>query len=424
MSQPDTEHDSYDPLIPVPQARRELTVRDAFSLWFSLGIGLLVLQAGALLVPGLSMAGALAAIVIGSLVGAGLLALAGVVGADSGLATIAVLRPVLGTRGAAMPAVLNIVQLAGWGAFEIVAMRDAANALAIKVVGAQWAGVLPVVWTLLFGAAATALAVMGPLGVVRRFLRHWGMWLLLAGAAWMSWALLAHHDLAALFARKGDGSLSLGGGIDIVAAMPLSWLPLIADYTRFGKSPGAMFKGSAGGYLLANLWFYSLGALYALAAKTDANGMLLSALAATGGGVALLLILIDETDNIFADIFSAATSTATLVRVRIGHLVMVFGGLCTLIALFVPMTQFQGFLYFIGSVFTPLYGVLLVDHFVIRRRAPGEASRGLRIGALVAWGAGIAAYYAIVSGLPALGATLPALAIAAVTYWSLRRLGL
>ena len=424
-----SDQDAYDPLVPVPANKRTLTLRDAFSLWFSLGIGLLVLQAGAYLVPGLSLTEGLLAIIIGSVAGAVLLGLAGVVGADTGLSTMGALRPTLGVRGASVAAILNIIQLVGWGAFEIIAMRDAANTLSANT----FHFTLPVLWTLVFGAVATGLAVMGPLSFVRRFLRHWGIWLLLAGAVWMTYALLADHNLAAAFARKGDGSLSLGGGIDLVIAMPLSWLPLIADYARFGKSPGAVFKGSTLGYLLANIWFFALGAAYALMAAGNPDQLLLSALATTGGGLALLLILIDETDNVFADIFSAATSLGSLLHFRIRHLVIGFGVLCTLIALFVPMAEFMSFLYMIGSVFTPLYGVLLVDHFLIRKRqvAVLDISRvsgvyrftyGVHVSAFAGWAAGVATYYYFLSLLPAIGATLPAFFIAAVSYWALAKM--
>lgn len=406
--------DTYDPLIPVPAERRVFGTRDAFSLWFSLGIGLLVLQAGAFLVPGLSLGMALAAIVTGSALGALLLAAAGVVGADTGLSAMGTLRLALGARGAAVPAVLNAVQLVGWGAFEIIAMRDAADALAKQTFGLS----NPLAWTVLFGALATWLAFMGPVSFVRRFLRAWGLWLLLGGAGWLTWRLLAQHDLAALFAKAGTGEMSFGAGVDLVVAMPLSWLPLIADYTRFGRSSGRMFRGSAAGYLLANIWFMGLGACYALAAGSG-EGLLLTALAAAGGGIALLLIVVDETDNAFADIHSAAVSTATLAPVRPAHLALAFGALCTLIALLAPLARYEGFLLLIGSVFAPLFGVLLTDHFVVRRRQPeaaGAFARGLNLPGLVACAAGIAAYQGFSRLAPQLGATLPALAVAAIAY--------
>ncbi|HUO23034.1 MAG TPA: putative hydroxymethylpyrimidine transporter CytX [Caulobacteraceae bacterium] len=418
--------DTHDPLTPVPQDRRAFGMNDAFSLWFSLGIGLLVLQAGALLTPGLSLGEALGAIAVGSLLGVALLSAAGVVGADTGLSAIGSLRPALGVRGAALPAVLNAVQLTGWGAFELIAMRDSANALVMRAGGPS----SPMLWTLAFGVLATALAIMGPVSFVRRFLRAWGLWLLLGGACWLSWRLLADHDVAALFARPGTGEMGFGAGVDLVTAMPLSWLPLISDYTRFGRSPGAMFRGSAAGYLVANVWFMALGAAYALVAG-GGQSLLLSALAASGGGVALLLIVIDETDNAFADIHSAAISTATLAPVSPTRLSLVYGAACTAIALWAPIGRYEGFLLLIGSVFAPLFGVLLADHFIVRRRRVDVAgltrrggaywfTGGLHLSGLMAWALGVAAYQAFDRLAPSLGATLPAFAVSAASYVALK----
>ena len=412
MAQPD---DTYAPLTPVPLQRRTFEARDAFSLWFSLGIGLLVLQTGAFLVPGLSLGAALAAIVTGSVLGALLLASAGVVGSDTGLSAMGALRLTLGARGAAVPATLNAVQLVGWGAFEIIAMRDAADALTRQTFGVS----NPMIWTLAFGLLATWLAIVGPVSFVRRFLRAFGLWLLLAGAGWLSWRLLADHDLTALLAKAGTGEMSFGAGVDLVIAMPLSWLPLIADYTRFGRTSGGMFRGSALGYGLANIWFMGLGAAYALASG-GGETLLLSALAASGGGIALLLIVIDETDNTFADIHSAAVSTATLVPAKPANLALVFGAVCTTIALFAPIAQYEGFLLLIGSVFAPLFGVLLTDHFVIRRRAMIEARDGLYLPALLAWAAGVAAYQTLSRLAPDLGATLPSFLVAGAAYWGVK----
>lgn len=403
--------DLYDPLTPVPAARRVFGGLEAFSLWFSLGIGLLVLQAGALLVPGLSLPAALGAILAGSVLGALLLAAAGVVGTDTGLSSMGTLRLALGAKGAAVPAVLNAIQLTGWGAFEIIAMRDSADALARQTFGVS----SPLLWTLAFGALATGLAVMGPVSFVRRFLRAWGLWLLLAGAAWLSWRLVADHDFAELMKRPGTGEMSFGAGVDLVVAMPLSWLPLIADYSRFGRTAGGMFRGSAGGYLLANIWFMALGAAYALVAQGD---LLLTALAATGGGVALLLIVIDETDNTFADIHSAAISTATLAPVKPTHLALGYGALCTAIALAAPLARYEGFLLLIGSVFAPLFGVLLSDHFIVRRRKAAGGG-AINLPGVAAWLAGIAAYQAFSRLTPDLGATLPAFLVAGGLYLGL-----
>jgi NCS1 family nucleobase:cation symporter-1 len=417
---------AYAPLVPVPPERRAFAASDAFALWFSLGIGLLVAQAGALLVPGLSLPHALFAIAIGTVIGVALLALAGVVGTDTGLAAMSSLRPTLGVRGASVPAVLNAIQLVGWGSFEIIVMRDSADALATQSFGLS----MPLIWTLVFGVLATLLAVSGPLSFVRRFLRTWGIWLLLGGAAWLTWNLLAKHDLAALMRRPGTGDMAFGAAVDLVVAMPLSWLPLIADYTRFGRSAGGTFRGTLAGYGIANLWFYALGAVYGLVAG-GGDALLTIAFAQAGGGIALLLILIDEIDNAFADIHSAAVSTGTFwARAGVPMLSAAFGALCTLVALVVEMGKYQNFLLLIGSVFAPLFGVVLADHFIVRKRRieiealadPGGRyvfSGGWHVSAFIAWAAGIAAYHAINQWLPNLGATLPALAVGAVVYLAL-----
>lgn len=421
---------TYAPLLPVPASRRAFGTSDAFALWFSLGIGLLVAQAGALLVPGLSLPHAILAIGVGTVVGVLLLSLAGVVGTDTGLAAMSSLRPTLGVRGASVPAVLNAVQLVGWGSFEIIVMRDSADALAKQSFNLS----MPLVWTLIFGVLATALAITGPLSFVRRFLRTWGMWLLLGGAGWLSWSLLSKHDLVALMNRQGTGELTFGAALDLVVAMPLSWLPLIADYTRFGRSAGGTFRGTLFGFGIANLWFYGLGAFYGLAAG-GGDALLTIALAQAAGGTALLLILIDEIDNAFADIHSAAVSTGTFwAKADVRWLSLAFGGLCTLIALVVQMGKYQNFLLLIGSVFAPLFGVVLVDHFVLRKRRIEVAAladvtgaygytKGWHVSGFIAWGLGIVAYHVINTWAASFGATLPSLLIGAVAYLALVRRG-
>ncbi|MEP9376803.1 putative hydroxymethylpyrimidine transporter CytX [Aquabacter sp. CN5-332] len=417
----ETASPSYNPLVPVAPEQRVFSARDAFALWFSLGIGLLVLQAGALLTPALSLGMAFAAILVGTAFGVVLLAAVGVIGADSGLASMAMLRPTLGLRGAVLPTLINVVQLVGWGAFEIIVMGEAADALAKSAFGFS----LPGLWTLLFGGLATLIAVMGPVSFVRRFLRAWGLWLLLAAAAWLTFRLLAQNDLAGLFEKPGTGDMSFGGAVDLVVAMPLSWLPLIADYTRFGRTPGAMFRGSALGYLVANIWFYGLGAAYGLASGGEVS--LVAALASAGGGLALLLILLDETDNAFADIHSAAVSAVTLTPGKVPVMALGFGVVCTLIALAVPLAQYEGFLLLIGSIFAPLFGVVLADHFIVRRRVLATAeidrkggaywfSGGWRLAGIGAWALGIATFHVVNAVLPGLGATLPSLLVAGAAF--------
>ncbi|MGY4531593.1 NCS1 family nucleobase:cation symporter-1 [Pseudomonas sp. TE3786] len=415
---------TYSPDLAVPASKRVFGARDLFSLWFSLGIGLMVLQTGALLAPGLGLAFGLLAIALGTAVGVLLLAAVGVIGSDTGLASMAAIKLSLGNYGASLPAVLNLLQLIGWGAFEIIVMRDAASLLAARVFGEESLWTQPLLWTLLFGALATLLAVTGPLTFVRQILRKWGIWLLLAACVWLTWNLFAKADLATLWAQRGDGSLPFALGFDIAIAMPLSWLPLIADYSRFGKRAGSVFTGTALGFFIGNLWLMGLGVAYTLAfAPSGEVNALLLALAGAGLGIPLLLILLDESENAFADIHSAAVSSGTLLKLKVEHLALAIGAICTLIACLAPLAQYQNFLLLIGSVFAPLFGVVLVDHFVLRRRQAVVMHHALRWSALFAWAGGVATYHLLANFYPELGATLPALILAGLLQFGLGNLG-
>ena len=412
----------YSPDSAVPADQRVFGARDLFSLWFSLGIGLMVLQTGALLAPGLGLSGGLLAIFLGTLVGVALLASVGVIGCDTGLSSMAALKLSLGSRGALLPALLNVLQLIGWGAFEIIVMRDAASLLGARAFSDASVFSNPLLWTLFFGALATLLAVSGPLTFVRKVLRKWGIWLLLAACLWLTWNLFSKADLGALWAQKGDGSLPLAVGFDIAIAMPLSWLPLIADYSRFGKRAKKVFGGTAAGFFLGNVWLMSLGVAYTLAfAPSGEVNALLLALAGAGLGIPLLLILLDESENAFADIHSAAVSGGVLWRLKVEHLALAIGVICTLIACFAPLAQYQNFLLLIGSVFAPLFGVVLVDHFIWRRRRADVSIRALHWGALLAWCGGVLIYHLLANVYPDVGATLPALVLAGVLHWAFGR---
>ena len=140
---------TYAPGVAIATAQRVFGARDMFSLWFSLGVGLMVLQLGSLLAPGLGLAGGIGAIVLGTAVGVLLLGAVAVIGTDTGLSSMSALKLSLGGQGAVLPALLNLLQLVGWGAFEIIVMRDAASLLAGKVFTEGSALTSPWLWTCL-----------------------------------------------------------------------------------------------------------------------------------------------------------------------------------------------------------------------------------------------------------------------------------
>eukprot|EP01038_Epipyxis_sp_PR26KG_P019513 gene19513-27645_t len=269
------------------------------SLWFSLGVGLLVIQIGAYLVPAVGTRDAMLAIAVGSVIGAGLLAWTAKLGCDSGLSSAGLMHATYGSRFARLPVVLNIVQLVGWTAFELVIMREGTVAIARQSLGLDLSGAVgTVVGTLLWGAVLTALMAGSMLKLVRRFIGRYGLPLVAASLVWLTWQFwgeLQAKGPAAVWNRPGDGSMGLFSAMDLVIAMPVSWLPLVADYARHGKNGGSALRGTWLGYALANIWCYSLGVLVAL--TLPSQDLVQALLLAQGGLIALSLILIDEVDN-------------------------------------------------------------------------------------------------------------------------------
>ena len=395
-------------LDPVPPDRRTLSGFDLAILWGDLGVGLLVLVTGALLVPGLGFAAAAAAIVLGSLIGVGLLALAGAAGAEHGVTSMVLFRPVLGVRGSWIPSALNALQLVGWTAVELWAMSFVADLVSRRVFG--WSA--RPLWLAAAAVVCTALALWGPLGVTRVWMKRFAAWVVLGICAVVTIAVLATDGLAEALGRRGTGGFpTFGLALDLVIAMPVSWLPLVADYTRFGRGPRSAFGGTFGGYLVANVWLYLLGALLVLGpgAEPSPAGIATGVLAVAGGSIAGVLflagLLAGETDEAFADVYSGALSLRNIwPRLSRTSATVGIAVVSSALAAWLTMERYESFLFLLGSVFVPLFGILVADHFFNRRRRvvvedlykeDGRYwfSGGVRLAALWPWLAGFAVYH-------------------------------
>jgi putative hydroxymethylpyrimidine transporter CytX len=407
---------------PVPARFRVLGFLDYFVLWADLGVGLLVLAAGSYLVPGLGFPQALVAIVVGTAVGNLMLGLAGLIGSDHGIPSMVGLRPTFGRRGSYLPSLINVVQLVGWGAFEIVIMAQASSRLSGPILGlASYP-----IWAVGWGAIVILLGLGGPLVVVRQWLEKVGIWLVLLTISWIAAYALTHADLGSVWNRPGDGSLGFARAIDLVVAMPISWLPIVADFNRFAKDSRSSFAGTVAGFGVANVLCYALGALLILVLPSaDLIGSIMTV---AFGAAGLALLLGDETDNAFADVYSSAISIKNVVPgLPTRALVAAVGGTCLAIALTVDLASYQGFLYLVGSLFTPLFGVLFADYFLLRRRryrdeelypsdGRGELPWGVNPIALLAWAAGVGAYLGETTYVGWLGGTLPSLGASMAVY--------
>src|SRR6266508_1498749 len=379
---------------PVPERLRVLGLLDSTLLWTNLGVSLLVLVLPAYF--DLSLKDALAATLVGGVIGNGMLALAALIGADGRVPTMVLQRAPLGQRGSYIATVLNVLQCLGWAIFELILIATAAGLLCDQLFGfkAIW------VWKLAFGGLATLLALLGPIGFVRRFVRKFAIWAVVASIVYLTWWILEGANLGGLWSHGGGHHGSFWLAVDTVVAVTVSWTPLVADYTRFSRDRRSAFLGVGVGYLLPTLFQFGFGSILVLSRGVDPNHPELILTAIAGGGaaaaLALLALTVDETDEAFANVYSAAVSTQnTLTRVPQRTLVIGAAVVATVGALAFDLTQYQQFLLLLGAFFVPLFGVLLADWLLNGRRYDADdvfRGQAFRPGMIASWLAGFLLY--------------------------------
>lgn len=289
------------------------------------------------------------------------------------------LRGLLGRRVSALPTVFNLVQCVGWATFEIVVIAEVAS----RLLGAPK-------WPFVVGAGVVAtLMALRPLGSVRLLARY-AVWLALASVFYL-FVQVVSHPLPAFV----DGTTtSFWTATDIVIALPISWFPLAADYTRHVRTGKTAFVGTTIGYGLATVAFFTLGVL-ALAAYGAAGFEVIDALLlAPWGVVAVLVLVVVELDEAFANVYSTAVSAQNLSgRLDRRVLAVVVGALSTGLAFVVDVTAYEPFLFLIGAVFVPLVGVFVVAYFLVPRGTwdVSDTARARPL-LLLPWLAGFIAY--------------------------------
>jgi nucleobase:cation symporter-1, NCS1 family len=406
---------------PVPDNHRQLRGLDYFILWSSLGVGLLVLSAGSLL-SAASFTDAVLAIVVGSTAGSILLALAGKIGSDHGIPSLVTMRSSFGTLGSYLPAMLNVMQLVGWTTFEIMIMARAAEMLAGTMVPYY-------AWAAIFGALVALLGIAGPLNVARQWLGKFAVWIAYGTSAIIIINLLSSANILELVSSQGSG-MSFFSALDLVIAMPVSWMPLVADYNRFARKSKSALWGTFIGFTMTNILFYFAGVILG----TSDVIQIIVAIQAMFFGFLMLLLIVDEADNAFADVYSAAVSTQNIFsHISQKHLIGGLTALSAILAMVMTIQHYEAFLLLIGAIFVPLFGVVLTDYYVVKKRKYTEqilyGQRGIEIPAIIAWALGAMINYMLsplspiyMPQLPAIGATIPSLAAASLIYLAIMRL--
>lgn len=404
---------------PVDGKERTLREWDYFLLWAGAAISLSEIWAGGLLASFGLLAG-LGIILLGHVAGNTPMALGGMIGSRHGVPSIVSMRGALGNRGSMLPAVLNVVQLAGWTAVMLWIGGQSAARLAGGESASRG-------WILGLGALTTLWALAG--SRAWKVIQKAGVALLLLLSVGMTALALKTYGWRELLAAEAAPAMPFMLGLDLAIAMPISWMPLVSDYTRYAAAPGGGIRGTWWGYFIVSSWMYAVGLVAALATGSDApESMLLQLMGGHGLLLpAVLVVLLSTLTTTFLDIYSNAVSAQSLFpKLGTRGLVLLGGAAGTLIALFFDATKYEGFLLFIGSAFCPLFGVVLSDYFILKRgrysaedlyrRGRYWYTGGVNGRAMAAWAIGFGVYHACARSGFAGGASIPAMGVAAIVY--------
>lgn len=373
-------------------------------IWFGAGVSIAEILTGTYFAP-LGMGKGILAIVVGHVIGCALFFFAGLIGGRTGLSAMETVKLSFGKKGGLLFAFLNVLQLGGWTAIMIYDGALATNG--IFDTGA-W------VWCLVIGALILVWILIGitNLGWVNRI-----------SMAALFILTLVLCKVIFIDGRPGDASafgeaMSFGAAVELAVAMPLSWLPLISDYTREAEKPFRATLASTLTYGLVSCWMYIIGMG---AAIYTGEGDIALIMVKAGLGVAALVILILSTvTTTFLDAWSAGISSESLSKKLSGKWVAVgVTVIGTAAAMLFPMDDITDFLYLIGSVFAPMIAVQLADFFILRR--PGTDS-GFDWAGLGVWLAGFVIYRLLMNVDFVLGNTLPDMLITMALCVLVRRL--
>ena len=410
---------------PVADAERNLGGTDFFLLWAGVAISLAEIWAGGLLAP-MGFRAALLAILLGHVIGNTLMALGGVIGSNHGITSMVSIRPSFGILGSNLAAVLNIVQLICWASIMLIIGGRAGAMLSASLGGVLasdgfWIvliGLGTLLWALLTGR--TIWKMMQVAAVV-------GLVLVLLIMTWEAY----RHLGSGVAIPSSSAAMPFMTGLDLVIAMPISWMPLLADYSRFARKSSTAFWSTWWGYFLVSSWMYALGLSASLWTGNAEPHMQLLGLMGGQGLLtsALLTVVFSPITSDFPDLYSATCSFLNISGRISAKTVMAFTGVLSIVlALVFPMERYQGFLFFIGAMFVPLFGVVLTDYFLIRKRRldldaldrVGGAywySRGYHRKALLAWAVGFATYESNQLLRSPVGGSIPSMLVAGVLYY-------
>ena len=363
-------------------------------IWFGAGVSLAEILTGTSFAS-LGLSQGLAAILLGHIIGCAMMLLAGLIGGRTGRTAMETVKMSFGQKGGLLFAFLNVLQLVGWTAIMIY---DGALAVGGIFDIGRW------VWCLVIGALIVLWIAVGvtDLGWINK--------LTMAALFLLTLVLCKVIFFSGNAVTAAGEAMSFGAAVELAVAMPLSWLPLISDYTSQAQKPTQATWVSVIVYGLVSCWMYVIGMGAAMfTGEYDIAVIMVKA----GLGVAALVILVFSTvTTTFLDAWSAGISAESLSHKLDGKktaIVVTIVGVAG--AILFPMDDITGFLYLIGSVFAPMIAVQIADHFILRRDRFDVLADGRN---LIIWLIGFAAYRWLMGVDTPVGYTLPDMVLTVV----------
>ncbi len=372
-------------------------------IWFGAGVSIAEILTGTYFAP-LGFGKGIFAILLGHIIGCAMLCAAGLIGGLSRKSAMETVKLSFGERGSLLFSLLNILQLVGWTAIMIYDGALAADG-ALSV--GRW------VWCLLIGSLiivwiAVGIKNLGKLNTV-------AMASLFFLTIVLSFVIFGGDNSSVVIAPE---AISFGAAVELSVAMPLSWLPLISDYTRDAEKPVRSTIVSSLVYFAVSCLMYIIGmGASILTGESDIAKIMLSA----GLGVAALVIIVLSTvTTTFLDAYSAGVSSEAISKKLNGKYIAIIAAVIgTVCAIAFPMDDITDFLYLIGSVFAPMTAILICDFFLVHHDGSTES---FDIPALIVWLAGFALYRLLMRFDIIVGSTLPDMAATLLICYIVRRL--
>lgn len=364
-------------------------------IWFGAGVSIAEILTGTYFAP-LGFSKAVWAILIGHIIGCSMMFAAGLIGGKARRSSMETVKMSFGIRGSLLFSVLNIVQLVGWTAIMIY---DGALAA-----GGAW-NIGHWVWCLIIGALIIVWIIIGIENLGK--LNTVAMAALFVLTVILGFVIFGKGSMQAV---DSSDAMSFGAAVELSVAMPLSWLPLISDYTREAKKPVQATLTSVLTYGVVSCFMYIIGMGAAIfTGESDIAQIMVKA----GLGIAALLIIVFSTvTTTFLDAYSAGVSSESIVNGLNGKWVAVAAAVIgTAGAMLFPMDDITDFLYYIGSVFAPMIAIQIADFFILKQ---DHSKHMVSVKNLVIWLIGFILYRMLMNVDFVLGNTLPDMAITIV----------